>query len=288
MKSFLLAGAAAVFLAGAGSALADPIQINDDEGYARLARWENHLDDRIAQRVQSRSLDGYHAWQLQKQLDDVEQHVLQSYYLSDNGIQPQDFHRYADQLRRIGGQLGDYGWREQSFNDTDYSSYNGNGYQQGGYQGGYNQGPPPGPPPGNYYQEGRYESDCHSGNAAAGTIFGAIAGGLIGGAASHGNGGAIAGGVVVGGLLGNTLSRNIDCDDQRYAYASYNEGLNGDLYHEYRWNHGGRYGTFEPTREYRENGRICRDFHVVNYRNGQRFDQNGTACREPDNNWHFR
>jgi surface antigen len=293
MKTFLLAGAAAVFLAGAGTALADPIQINDDEGYSRLARWENHLDDRIAQRVQNRSLDGYHAWQIQKQLDDVEQHVLQSYYVSDNGIQPQDFRRYADQLRRIGGQLGDNGWREESFNDSDNNRYNGGGYQggyqQGGYQqGGYDQGPPPGPPPGNYYQQGRYESDCHRGNAAAGTIFGAIAGGLIGGAASHGNGGAVAGGVIVGGLLGNALSQNIDCDDQRYAYASYNEGLNGDLYHEYRWNHDGRYGTFEATREYRENGRLCRDFHVVNYRNGQRFEHDGTACREPDNNWHFR
>ncbi len=279
MKALLLAGAAAAFLAGTGAALAAPIPINDDEGYSGLARWENHLDDRIAQRVQERSLDGWHAWQLQKQLDDVEQHVLQSYYVSDNGIQPPEFHRYAEQLRNIGAQLGDRGWREESFNDSDD---HGGGYVQGGY----NQGPPPGNY--NYYQEGRYESDCHRGNAAAGTIFGAIAGGLIGSAASHGNGGAIAGGVVVGGLLGNTLSRNIDCDDQRYAYASYNEGLNGDLNREYRWNHGGRYGTFEATREYRENGRICRDFHVVNYRNGQRFEQDGTACREPDNNWHFR
>ena len=280
MKTFLLAGAAAVFLAGAGVALADPIPINDDEGYSRLARWENHLDDRIAQRVQNRSLDGYRAWQIQKELDDVEQHALQSYYVSDNGIQPPEFRRYADQLRRIGGELGDTGWREESFNDNSYVD---TGYNQGPPPGSYNQGPPPG-----YYQEGRYESDCHRGNAAAGTIFGAIAGGLIGGAASHGNGGAIAGGVVVGGLLGNTLSRNIDCDDQRYAFASYNEGLNGDLYHEYRWNHGGHYGTFEATREYRENGRLCRDFHVVNYRNGQRFEHDGTACREPDNNWHFR
>src|SRR6185312_10505958 len=47
--------------------------------------------------------------------------------------------------------------------------------------------PPPPPPPSAYYEEGRYEQNCHRGNTAAGTIFGALAGGLIGGAASRGN-----------------------------------------------------------------------------------------------------
>src|SRR6185312_10767510 len=78
--------------------------------------------------------------------------------------------------------------------------------------------PPPPPPPAAYYQQGRYEQDCHRGNAAAGTIFGALAGGLIGGAASHGNGGAVVGGAVLGGLLGNVVSKDIDCDDQPAAF----------------------------------------------------------------------
>ena len=39
-------GATALLLST--SAMADPIMINDDEGYSRLARWEKHLDDRIA------------------------------------------------------------------------------------------------------------------------------------------------------------------------------------------------------------------------------------------------
>src|SRR5580658_1865125 len=66
-------------------------------------------------------------------------------------------------------------------------------------------GPPPPPP-------AAYSENCHRGNAATGTVLGALAGGLIGGAASHGNGGAIVGGAIVGGLLGNTISRDIDCD----------------------------------------------------------------------------
>ncbi len=59
--------------------------------------------------------------------------------------------------------------------------------------------PPPGPPPPppSYYEQGRYEENCHRGNTAAGTVFGALAGGLIGGAASHGNGGAVAGGAIL-------------------------------------------------------------------------------------------
>lgn len=147
-----------------------------------------------------------------------------------------------------------------------------------------------GPPPSNYryYHEGDYENDCHRGNQVAGTIFGAIAGGLIGGAVSHGNGGAVAGGVILGGLAGNALSQDIDCDNQRYAFSAYDEGFNGEVGREYDWRHGDDYGTFRPTREYRDGNYICRDFHATNYRHGQAFDRDGTACREDDGYWHLR
>ena len=133
-----------------------------------------------------------------------------------------------------------------------------------------------GPPPG-IYREGDYERDCHRGSGA-GTVFGAIGGGLIGGAASHGNAGAVVGGVLLGGLLGNALSRDIDCDDQRYAFDSYAGGLNGDLGHRYDWRHGESYGYFTPTRE----------FTTVTYRHGEEFHHDGTACYERDGYWHFR
>src|SRR5689334_973408 len=78
-----------------------------------------------------------------------------------------------------------------------YSEFDRNGYydRDGHYQrirgdrgGPYNQYGPPPPPPGAgaYYERGRYEQNCRSGNAAAGTIFGALAGGLIGNAAGNG------------------------------------------------------------------------------------------------------
>src|SRR5215469_5996351 len=266
-------------LCSASAALAEPIQISEDENYSRLARWEQHLDDRIANGIARHWLRPQDAWRYQKQLDNIEIHVLQDYYQSDNGLSDWQARRYADQLRSLGRSLG----------EGDWSGYYGGGYGDGGNYGGGNYGPPP-PPPGNYsyYREGQYENDCRRGNQAAGTIFGALAGGLIGGAASHGNGGAVVGGVILGGLVGNALSRDIDCSDQRYAFSRYNDGLNGPVGQEYRWDHEGHYGTFTTTREYRDGNYICRDFHTVNYRNGERYERDGTACRQDDGYWHFR
>jgi surface antigen len=149
-------------------------------------------------------------------------------------------------------------------------------------------GPPPPPPPAAYYQQGRYEEDCHRGNQAAGTIFGALAGGLIGSAASHGNGGAVVGGAVLGGLLGNAVSQDIDCNDQPYAFRVYAGGLNGDIGRRYEWRHGQAYGYFTPVREFRRGDVICRDFTETSYRpDGRSFTRSGSACRQVDGNWRF-
>ncbi|HEX3754300.1 MAG TPA: hypothetical protein VHV26_04410 [Rhizomicrobium sp.] len=147
-------------------------------------------------------------------------------------------------------------------------------------------GPPPPPPPATY-QEGRYESDCHRGNAAAGTIFGALAGGLIGGGVSRGNGGAVVGGAILGGLLGNTISRDIDCDDQPYAFRVYADGLNGPIGTRSEWRHGRSYGYFTPTREFRRDGRMCREFTETSYRGDRNFTRTGVACRGGGSNWRF-
>ena len=159
-------------------------------------------------------------------------------------------------------------------------------------------GPPPPPPPpaygppppatGVYYEQGRYEAECRRGNAAAGTIFGALAGGLIGGAASHGNGGAVVGGAILGGLLGNTVSRDIDCDAQPVAFRVYADGLNGNLGQRYDWRHDRSHGYFTPTREFRRGGLVCREFSETSYRpDGSSSTRSGSACRETGGNWRF-
>lgn len=145
--------------------------------------------------------------------------------------------------------------------------------------------PPPAPPV--YYEQGRYEQNCHRGNQVAGTIFGALAGGLLGSAASRGNGGAVVGGAVLGGLLGNTISREIDCEDQPVAFNVYATGLNGEIGRRYEWRHGDDRGDFTPIREFRRRGEVCREFRETSYRGREGHAHNGTACRRGDGHWRF-
>ncbi len=147
--------------------------------------------------------------------------------------------------------------------------------------------PPPAAPAGVYYEQGRYEANCHQGNAVAGTIFGALAGGLLGSAASRGNGGAVIGGAVLGGLLGNTISREIACEDQPYAFNVYATGLNGDIGRRYEWRHGEARGEFTPIREFRRRGEVCREFRETSWRGREEHTHDGIACRGDGGHWRF-
>lgn len=145
-------------------------------------------------------------------------------------------------------------------------------------------GPPP-PPPGAYAPA----RDCRRDNRAAGTVLGAIAGGLIGGFASHGNGLATVGGVIGGGILGNAIAGDMDCDDQAQAYPIYVDSLNGDIGRPYEWRRGPNHGTFTTTREFRRGGQICREFTTTNWRGGESHTRTGVACRDmrSEAGWRF-
>ena len=140
------------------------------------------------------------------------------------------------------------------------------------------------------YERGAYYygSDCTDNNAA-GTVLGAVTGGLIGSAVSHGNGGAVVGGVILGGLAGNSISRDMNCNDRRHAMNSYSQGFDGRIGHRYSWrnNDSRSYGSFTPTREFSRDGNTCRDFSDVGYGNGHSYNRNGTACRHNDGNWYL-
>ena len=176
-----------------------------------------------------------------------------------------------------------------------YSQYDHDGYfDRDGHYHRFAPPPPPAyaappPPPvaeGAFYQEGRYETDCHRGNTAAGTIFGALAGGLLGSAASHGNGAAVVGGAVLGGVLGNTIAKDMDCEDQPYAFRVYATGLEGDVGRRYEWNHGENRGYFVPVREFRRQGVVCREFTETTYHKNRAITRTGTACRR-EGHWRF-
>ena len=87
--------------------------------------------------------------------------------------------------------------------------------------------------------------------------------------------------------LGNTVAKDIECDDQPYAFRTYSDGLNGDIGQRYDWNHGQARGYFQPVREYRRSGIQCRDFTLTTYRGDRELSHQGTACRATDGQWRF-
>jgi surface antigen len=129
--------------------------------------------------------------------------------------------------------------------------------------------------------------DCAN-NRAGGTILGAIAGGVIGGAVSHGNGGAVVGGALLGGLAGNAIGRDMDCSDRPYAARSYHESFYGPVGQRYEWSHGRDRGYVVTNREYRRGRRWCRDFTQVVWHHGRELRRNGVACRREGGEWEFQ
>jgi surface antigen len=131
--------------------------------------------------------------------------------------------------------------------------------------------------------------ECSGHDHTAGTVLGAIAGGVLGGAVSHGNGGAVVGGAILGGLAGNALSRDMDCEDRPYAARSYHESFHGRIGVRHEWHRGPDRGYVVSNREYRRRDRICRDFTQVVWRHGREHVRHGTACRpRHGGDWRFR
>jgi surface antigen len=175
------------------------------------------------------------------------------------------------------------GYYSQSDHDG-YYDRNGRYHRYNGNNGPDRAAPPP---PEANYDEDAYQDRCRSGNTAAGTIFGALAGGLIGDAASHGRGGAVIGGAILGGLLGNAVARDMPCEDHPHAFRAYSSGLNGDIGRRYEWRNGRDYGTFTPQREFYRGRTVCRTWTETTYARGRNFTRSGTACRQTDGNWRF-
>src|SRR5580704_8397763 len=105
-----------------------------------------------------------------------------------------------------------------------------------------------------------FADDCSGQNHTAGTVLGAIAGGVLGGAVSHGNGGAVVGGALLGGLAGNAISRDMDCGDRPYAARAYDSSFHDRVGAREEWHNGPDRGYVVTNREYRRGPEICRDF----------------------------
>src|SRR5579883_3543828 len=92
---------------------------------------------------------------------------------------------------------------------------------------------------------------CSGRDHTGGTILGALAGGVLGGAVSHGNGGAVIGGALLGGLAGNAISRDMDCSDRPYAARAYDDSFHGRIGVRQEWHNGPDRGYIVTDREYR-------------------------------------
>ena len=132
-----------------------------------------------------------------------------------------------------------------------------------------------------------FADECSGRDHTAGTVLGAIAGGVLGGAASRGDGLAVAGGAILGGLAGNAIARDMDCDDRPYASRAYRQSFSGPVGQRYNWNRGPNRGYVVNSREYRVRGEVCRDFTQVTYRKGRELRRQGTACRPARGDWYI-
>lgn len=128
-------------------------------------------------------------------------------------------------------------------------------------------------------------------NEQAGTLLGAIAGGLAG--AQFGKGGGrdvmIGVGALLGGAIGGNVGRSMDAVDRQLMSQETEHALNevpSNQTTQWRNPDNGHAGTITPrnTTEPRP-GIYCREYQQTVTIGGQTEQAYGTACRQPDGSW---
>src|SRR4029453_14485857 len=125
----------------------------------------------------------------------------------------------------------------------------------------------------------------------AGTLVGAVAGGLIGSQFGGGTGERIAAGLAgaaLGGVIGNRIGAGLGGGDKRRAYAAQMQALeSGRSGTAVGWKNpdSGRYGSIVPGPAYQSNGLQCRPYTHTIYIAGKPQVARGNACRNPDGTW---
>ena len=141
------------------------------------------------------------------------------------------------------------------------------------------------------YNDDMYYRECRNSSDPGGIFAGALIGGLLGNSVGRGDGqtGATIAGVIIGASLGAGLTRNLDCDDQSYAYRSYYDGLNsGRSNSNYGWRNpdNDNYGEFRVGSYYNDpDGFRCTPYSQVVYIGGRQQSSRGVACQQPDGTW---
>jgi surface antigen len=124
-----------------------------------------------------------------------------------------------------------------------------------------------------------------------GTLFGAVAGGLIGSQFGGGTGERIAAGLAgaaIGGMIGNRIGAAMDDEDKERAYAAQVEALErGRDGTAVAWRNpdSGRHGSVVPGRAYTQRGLQCRQYTHTIHIDGRPQVARGNACRNADGTW---
>lgn len=124
----------------------------------------------------------------------------------------------------------------------------------------------------------------------AGTVIGAIGGGLLGAQVGRGGGrlAAIAVGTLLGGFIGHQIGESLDRSDIEYARRAQERAYYAPIGQEITWNNPqtGHAGAFIPQRDGTDRaGRYCREYQTVITVDGRSERAYGTACRQPDGSW---
>ena len=131
----------------------------------------------------------------------------------------------------------------------------------------------------------------HGPKETAGTLVGAVGGGLLGSTIGSGRGQlvAVAAGTIIGAWLGNEIGKSLDRADRLALEGAQDTAYSAPVGQPIAWNNSdsGNYGTVTPVRDGNNTstGAYCREFqHDVTI--GARSERAyGVACRQPDGTW---
>jgi surface antigen len=94
-------------------------------------------------------------------------------------------------------------------------------------------------------------------------------------------------GIVLEGRSGAVIARDLVCADRPPAFHALALAFRRSIGNPYVWSNGTSRGLIRATWEFRDRGLRCRDFALDHTVNGHRYLRQGTACLEPDGNWHL-
>ena len=131
---------------------------------------------------------------------------------------------------------------------------------------------------------------CQGENQQAGTLLGAIGGGILGGALSDNHSGlAIAVGALAGAWVGSEIGKSMDEKDRAAMQASTQNSLEySESGVSSSWVNpdSGYSGTVTPQPAYQDtNNQYCREYQQTVTIGGKVEEAYGTACRQPDGSW---